>query len=949
MITEYHAKLFAHELSRRHSVADAEKLAGALMDAQVDLNPHQVEAALFAFKSPLSKGAILADEVGLGKTIEAGLVLAQKWTEGRRRILVITPANLRKQWAQELAEKFFLPSVILEARNYNKLAKDGVRHPFEQKALVICSFQFAARHADELMVIPWDLVVIDEAHRLRNVYRPDNRIGKALKGALANAPKVLLTATPLQNSLMELYGLVSLIDDYAFGDAKSFRAQYARLAGDNQFDELKGRLKPVCHRTLRRQVLEYIRYTNRIPITQEFVPTDAEQKLYDMVSDYLRRPSLQALPSSQRTLMTLIMRKLLASSTFAIAGALDSLARKLERQLRNDKGLRQKLEEEISEDYEEYEEVADEWEAEGEEPELLTPDDIANIETEIADLRAFRDLAVSISENAKGQALLSALRAGFAKALELGGAEKTIIFTESRRTQEYLVRLLGENGYDGKLVLFNGSNADPHSKAIYAAWVERHKGTDRVTGSRTADMRAALVDYFRENASIMIATEAAAEGINLQFCSMVVNYDLPWNPQRIEQRIGRCHRYGQRYDVVVVNFLNKNNAADQRVYELLAEKFKLFSGVFGASDEVLGAIESGVEFEKRIVSIYQNCRSTEHIEAEFERLRTEMESNITVTMEDTRRKLLENFDAEVHDRLKINMSQSKEYLDRYARMLWAVTKHELGKQAKFDDDYFTFSLKSSPGGIDVAPGSYFMARHGIDGHRYRLGHPLAQHLLAAAAMRNLNGASVAFDYTAWPQTAVAIERFIGKAGTLVAHKLSVRGADDQDHIILAAITDEGTRLDPKAAMRLFELPARIDGAAELTLPDPVRQAIDAERKSILDDMAARQSAWFDEEIDKLDNWAEDKRAGLKADLKELDEQIKALKKEIRQTGNLPDKLVLQRQTRTLETRRDEAWRAYDAAAKDIEVQKDGLLDQVEERLGQSVSDEELFAIRFEIV
>src|SRR3954451_17243297 len=122
--TEYHAKLFAHELGKRHSVADAEKLAGALLDAQVDLNPHQVEAALFAFKSPLSKGAILADEVGLGKTIEAGLVLAQKWTEGKRRILVITPANLRKQWSQELAEKFFLPSTILEARNYNRMVKD---------------------------------------------------------------------------------------------------------------------------------------------------------------------------------------------------------------------------------------------------------------------------------------------------------------------------------------------------------------------------------------------------------------------------------------------------------------------------------------------------------------------------------------------------------------------------------------------------------------------------------------------------------------------------------------------------------------------------------------------------------------------------------------------------------------------------------------------------------
>ena len=376
-----------------------------------------------------------------------------------------------------------------------------MRRPFEQKALVICSYQFAARQADELMVIPWDLVVIDEAHRLRNVYRPDNRIARTLKTALASAPKVLLTATPLQNSLMELYGLVSLVDDYAFGDAKSFRSQYARLSEDGQFNELKDRLKPVCHRTLRRQVLEYIRYTNRIPITQEFVPTEREQSLYDMVSDYLRRPSLQALPSSQRSLMTLIMRKLLASSTFAIAGALDSLARKLERQLRDDKNLRAKLEEEIAEDYEEYDQVADEWEEEEAEPQLLTAEDIANIEHEIVDLHGFRDLAVSISQNAKGEALLSALRAGFAKAIELGGAEKAIIFTESRRTQEYVVRLLSENGYDEKLVLFNGSNADDQSKAIYANWLLRNKGTDRVTGSRTADMRAALVEYFRDKAA----------------------------------------------------------------------------------------------------------------------------------------------------------------------------------------------------------------------------------------------------------------------------------------------------------------------------------------------------------------------------------------------------------------------------------------------------------------
>ncbi|MBX3507718.1 MAG: DEAD/DEAH box helicase family protein [Parvibaculum sp.] len=949
MITEYHAKLFALELSKRHSVADAEKLTGALLDAQVDLNPHQVEAALFAFKSPLSKGAILADEVGLGKTIEAGLVLAQKWTEGRRRILVITPANLRKQWSQEIEEKFFLPTLILEAKNYNKLAKDGARRPFEQKKLVICSFQFAARHADELMVIPWDLVVIDEAHRLRNVYRPDNRIGRALKGALANVPKVLLTATPLQNSLMELYGLVSLIDDYTFGDVKSFRAQYARLTGDGQYEELKHRLQPVCHRTLRRQVLEYIRYTNRIPITQEFVPSEAEQSLYDMVSEYLRRPSLQALPSSQRTLMTLIMRKLLASSTFAIAGALDSLARKLERQLKDDTNLREKLEEEIAEDYEEFEEVADEWGQDGAEPELLSADDIAAIEQEIADLREFRDLAVSISENAKGQALLSALRAGFAKTQELGAAQKAIIFTESRRTQEYLVRLLSENGYADKLVLFNGSNSDPQSKAIYENWLRKHKGSDRVTGSRTADIRAALVEHFREHASIMIATEAAAEGINLQFCSIVVNYDLPWNPQRIEQRIGRCHRYGQLYDVVVINFLNKNNAADQRVYELLAEKFQLFSGVFGASDEVLGAVESGVEFEKRIVTIYQNCRSTDEIETEFERLRAEMDENINAAMEDTRRKLLENFDAEVHDRLKFNLDKSREYIGRYERMLWAVTQHELRQHANFDDEYLTFTLNRAPDGLDVPTGGYGIAKNGLSEHRYRLGHPLAQHVIAKARERNLNGAALVFDYSGWPAKAVNIEPLVGQSGILAARCLSFSGFDEQDHILLAAKTDDGRDIDPDIVRRLFEMPCRqADGEIghDRALLDPIL----AQREQDVIEALKRQNAqWFSEESRKLEKWAEDKVFAAEKELQDAKARILELKREARTAESPEQQHGIQTQIQELEkSKRRLRQRIFEVEDEIIE-ERDQMIADLEARLKQDISKQELFTVRWAVV
>jgi len=521
-----------------------EKLAGAVAGARVDLNPHQVDAALFAFNSPLSKGALIADEVGLGKTIEAGLVISQKWAERKRRILIIVPSNLRKQWYQELTEKFFLNCRILETKSYNAEVKVGNFRPFETKDfIVICSYQFARNKASDVATTAWDLVVIDEAHRLRNVYKPTNVIANTLKLALKERPTLLLTATPLQNSLLELFGLVSFVDEHAFGGLKSFREQFANLSQEQVFKTLKGRLKPICHRTLRRQVTAYVPFTKRHPILEEFTPEESEDRLYELVSEYLRRENLQALPAGQRSLMTLVLRKLLASSTFAIAGALNSISERLRAKIKKQEPD-ETLEEELDKDYEVLDETAEEW-SEDEPSEPISAADRAAIEAEVADLDEFAKLATSIEQNAKGKALVKALAIGFKKAVELGAAEKAIIFTESRKTQGYLLRVLADSPFKDGIVLFNGSNADDRSRAIYAAWLEKHAGTDRVSGSKTADIRSALVDYFREEGRIMMAPEAGAEGINLQFCSLVVNYDLPWNPQRIEQRIGRCHRYGQ--------------------------------------------------------------------------------------------------------------------------------------------------------------------------------------------------------------------------------------------------------------------------------------------------------------------------------------------------------------------------------------------------------------------
>jgi len=953
VISAYHTKYFAYELTRRCPPDSVEKLAGALVDAQVDLNPHQVDAALFAFNSPLSRGALLADEVGLGKTIEAGLVLSQKWAERKRRILVITPSNLRKQWFQELAEKFFLPCRILEAKPYNAAIRQGQFRPFEVPEIVICSYQFAKSKAGDVQAMPWDLVVIDEAHRLRNVYKTSNVIANTLKLALAGKHKLLLTATPLQNSLLELFGLVSFIDEHTFGDLKSFREQFANLNQEQVFQTLKARLKPVCHRTLRRQVTAYIPYTKRLPLVEEFTPEESEDRLYHLVSEYLQRDNLQALPAGQRSLMTLVLRKLLASSTFAIAGALTSISNRLKAKLHKHEPA-ESLEHELDQDYEALDETADEW-TDDEPGPLLTEDDRRALEQEIADLDAFAQLAASIEHNAKGKALLKALHIAFAKAKEHGGAEKAIIFTESRRTQSYLLRVLADSPFSEGIVLFNGSNTDDSSKLIYNQWLERHQGSDRVTGSRTADMRSALVDYFREQGRIMIATEAGAEGINLQFCSLVVNYDLPWNPQRIEQRIGRCHRYGQKHDVVVVNFLNRKNAADQRVFELLSEKFQLFEGVFGTSDEVLGAIESGVDFEKRIAAIYQNCRKPEEIATAFNQLQLELSLEINESMTRTRQQLLENFDDEVREKLKVRDEASRAYLNRYERLLMQLTRHELDGQADFLGDA-SFRLTTNPFAQQAASiplGLYELPRRSSEAHLYRLNHPLAEAIVAQAKGRELPPAVIDYDYGQHDGKVTTLEPFIGKTGWLALSFFSVEALDQaEDHLIFSSVTDDGQTLDNEVAQRLLTLPVTspprpqkmgwVEDGAQAILAALTQHHQTAIQRHI----SERNARFFEAEADKLDGWADDLKVGLEREIREIDRQIKEARRAATTALTLEEKLAGQKQIKALEAHRNQKRRSLFDAQDQVDKQREELIAVIEGKLNQTTNLKQLFMLRW---
>lgn len=949
-LTAYHTKYFAHELTKRCASDSVEKLVGSLVDAQITLNPHQVAAALFAFKSPLSRGAILADEVGLGKTIEAGLVLSQRWAERKRRLLVITPANLRKQWHQELQEKFFLPCGILDTKFYNAAVKQGNVQPFCAEETIICSYEFARSKAADIKAIHWDLVVLDEAHRLRNVYKPSNVIANTLQQALRDVPKLLLTATPLQNSLLELYGLVSFIDERTFGDLKSFREQFANLNTPRVFEMLKTRLQTVCQRTLRRQVLPYVRFTTRFPIVQSFTPAESEERLYHLVSEYLQRDQLQALPAGQRLLMTLVLRKLLASSTFAIAAALESLLGRLQTRLQQADEA-QSLTEQLHEDFEALDVMTEEWEAEAAVSEPLLHGARHALAQEITDLTNLRDLAASITQNAKGAVLLTALRTAFAKAEELGAERKALIFTESRRTQDYLLRVLVDSPYKDGIVLFNGSNTDETSRRIYAEWLARHKDTDRITGARSADMRAALVEYFRDQGQIMIATEAGAEGINLQFCSLVVNYDLPWNPQRIEQRIGRCHRYGQQHDVVVVNFLNQKNAADQRVYELLEKKFSLFEGVFGASDEVLGAIESGVDFEKRIVDIYQRCRTPEEINASFDQLQQELSQQIDEAMTRTRRQLLENFDEEVIEKLRLCQQDSRTYLDRYERMLMDLTRYELRDHATFFDGQSAFRLLSCPFPGDIPLGLYELPRRSGEAHLYRLAHPLARHVLHQAKNRTLPAAEIVFDYTNTLPTVSILQPLVGQQGSLRLSLLTVESLDQvEDCLLFAALTDSAQPLDNDQATRLLRLAVHTcDPLPTLPESEPLSALTALRQEAFLQTVSQRNAVFFEAEADKLDGWADDLKAGLEHEIKELDRQIKEARRAATAALTLAEKLEAQKRIKAIEAQRNTRRRALFDAQDDIDRRREGLINAIAGKLEPKITLVELFSIRWKVI
>lgn len=966
MLSNYHAKYYAHELSIRSASSGVDRLSQSLFDAKIDLNPHQIEAALFALKNPLNRGVLMADEVGLGKTIEAGLVLCQYWAERKRSLLIICPAALRKQWAEELLDKFNLPTQVIDSKTYKQQQQAGNESPLRNAVVSIMSYHYAAKMEEALVAESWDLVVIDEAHKLRNAHQKSNKMGQTLRRALKDRKKLLLTATPLQNSLMEIYGLSTLVDEHLFGDDKAFRQQYTGSQAKQQ--ALKQRLKGFAQRTLRKDVLEYIKYTERKPLTIRFSTAALESQIYEAVSAFLLRKDSYALPTQQRHLTGLVLRKLLASSTPAILNTLKTIRKRLRALQTDDSDAPDAVsighvigEEEMGSDYQEAASRQGQTDLDAGDnthtDELIDQKLLAEELDELESIIRYAEQHLSDDgDDAKALALLEALQQGFATMQAMGAPQKAIIFTESKRTQDYLIDFLSRQGFKERLVAFSGTNNDANAKTIYADWKKANQGSAKITGSAQVDKRTALIDHFRESADIMIATEAAAEGVNLQFCSLLINYDLPWNPQRVEQRIGRCHRYGQKFDVVVINFVNESNAADQRVLELLTEKFQLFDGVFGSSDEILGKVEAGIDIEKRILRIFETCRSPEEIEAGFAQLQKDCEVAIKEKLQQTQEQLLEHFDEDIHALLKMQLDAAEKRLGKISRWFWGLSQQVLADSARFADDAFRFVLHDSP--LSYVPeGQYQLIRQRdqktlaieAGNHLYRLSHPLGEWVIEQGKQADTPLAHLTFDYSGYGSKISLVEELRGRSGFLVCQQYSIAALRRlEEHLVFALQDDSGRVLSAEVAPKLFRLDATVQPTeiawSDGLLVEPLEQA----RQSISRDVNDRNLQFFEQEMSKLDAWADDLKDALEQAIRDLDVEIRRVRREAKIAPTLDEKLALQKQQRALEKERTKQRRALYDEQDAVDERREAMIEKLEDQLGQDTEVKDLFRIRWSV-
>ena len=930
MLHPIQRRFIAEDLVRQRRSDEQARTASSQRQGRIDPNPHQIDAVMFALGRVPEGGCILADEVGLGKTIEAGLVLAQLRAEGKRRLLIVVPKPLIGQWQHELFTLFGIDARIGSARS----------DAFDDPGVFLVGRELAGTETVSRILAagePFDVVVIDEAHELfAGIYRRYDRLGgykdesrealiaQRVREAIGSAPVLLLTATPIQNSLAELWGLVQYVEPTGtlLGSLETFRKVFCpgddATIAEGQEEELRRRMAAVCQRTLRRQAQEFMErpFVQRHCRLFEYRMAPDERALYDDVTRWLLEPDLCAFAGGSRHLLLLGFHRRMASSTKALAASLEKVGSRLERIAQGaepgDIGVKEILED-LEEDAEDLPAVA--------------PDasyarlDPARARAELERVRTFAGRARRLGTGAKAAALL--------RALSSLGDRKVLIFTESIATQDFLLELLVSNGLSlDQVTLFRGTNDSARAAEALQRWLAENPPREKL--NRDIAVRLALVHEFKTRSRIMIATEAGAKGLNLQFCDVVVNYDLPWNPQRIEQRIGRCHRYGQENDVTVVNFISADNEADRLTFEILARKLDLFGRVLDASDRVLHepstdapeaiAGSLGLAVERELQRIHEQAHSKDELVRELEGLRDGVDSRRRSVEDGWRRAaslIQSRLDADmqrVFRRIRDDLPRSLARIDHSVDRV--VTSYLEARGVRYtrahDDGRIVLEVDKRRLVIGSAKGI-------DDAEALHLAHPLVVAAVEDARVATASIASVKIDgTTASPQ----LQTLRQCRGRLLVAKVGYVGFEPVDRLIVLAAFD-ADMIAPSLARELLELPMRAapveaGAVSDERVDDLVDEAVFLDQEEV----ESAERIRFDEALGRLERSVEDRVLILRRRYAEVEkkrvlataERDRALSVDARESAerNLKrldsDGSELEMQLADLEQRTEEAYR-----------------------------------------
>ena len=782
------------------------------------------------------------------------------------------------------------------------------------------------------------MVVIDEAHNLRNVYSKSNTMAKNILEGVIDKKKVLLTATPFQNSLMELYGITRYINNDLFGDPSYFKYKYIRNYQDN-LTELRERLNLICKRTLRKQAEKYIKYSKRITNTFEFTQNDKEQILYNKITDLILDSRFERIFGKGRTqLIILIFRKLLSSSTYAVIGTLESIRNNIQNK-KIDEIIDSELMEEIQEDEDYIDEIEDE-----------ENNDIDNtiLDIFIKEIDECIELAKSIEIDTKAQKLLEALNYSFdIIEKDKNRNKKILIFTESRRTQDYLYELLLKNNYN-KVLKFNGSNNDKIAKEIYSSWSEKQNQEVLKRNSKVSNIRQALLESFKNDFDIMIATEAAAEGLNMQFCSVMINYDLPWNPQRVEQRIGRCHRYGQINDVVVINMLNSSNAIDKRIYELLSQKMFLFNDVFGASDEILGRLEGTNELQKNIIEIYKKCRKPEDIDKAFDELQKLYEQDINSKMIETRKQLLDNFDEDIQKKFENTLDETNKYLKEYETDFWRVLNFCLKDFAIFNGEDYSFKIIKENKYLPL--GEYTIIKEAsLDRNILTPNDNFGSKIIEEYYNKNEINGNVEFDLSNYKYRIKELEKIKNKSGIMILSKLSISSFEENEFLLLDGILEDGTILDQESCQKIMRLFANKYSLCTIKENEELSKNHQLHIDSIVKTTSEKNADMFAKESLEINRWAEDMTGSIQLKANILREKRKEKQRLLDYAITSAEQEELEKEISDLTKKIKNMWLELSDAEESVEEKRRNMISKLKKEQMKTTTINKIFAIEFKVV